>query len=348
MSPKGELSEQYIRESVFQAIHAGHHVQVDPIERAFYYLPLLRPEEVMSVEIAVKRLQEVHDEAPRVYRPFLHAVLLWAREHQSVMGRFGRYPQRNAIMNRLSTPEEVEYLRDEYPETAKKFERAIVGGSDRVWSTNGMSYAARQDVKDDDARNLQRAIDSVKGQSGGSLAGPGRDALTGFIHNMSMLTEGTTSGINSTTNNASSSSSTGGKSGSGLGLAEIGKKINASVDNKYGLADKMPSSSSTITSPPSDSNTSHTSSVKINPITDEDFAGGSGSSVNLSGPRRTSSFKMPSITTPMDEVGIKRKPTSLSSHSLANTNQSSQSNRSSKSNGTGLFPKSIFDDTHTG
>jgi len=39
-------------------------------------------------------------------------ALVWARKHAEVIFRFGRYPHRNAILGRASTPEEERYLRE--------------------------------------------------------------------------------------------------------------------------------------------------------------------------------------------------------------------------------------------
>ena len=39
-------------------------------------------------------------------------TLVWARKHAEVIFRFGRYPHRNAILGRASTPEEEAYLRE--------------------------------------------------------------------------------------------------------------------------------------------------------------------------------------------------------------------------------------------
>jgi uncharacterized protein (DUF924 family) len=33
-----------------------------------------------------------------------------ARGHRDVIARFGRHPHRNAVLNRQSTPEELDYL----------------------------------------------------------------------------------------------------------------------------------------------------------------------------------------------------------------------------------------------
>ena len=35
----------------------------------------------------------------------------FARRHRAIIDRFGRYPHRNAILGRESTPEEVEFLK---------------------------------------------------------------------------------------------------------------------------------------------------------------------------------------------------------------------------------------------
>ena len=39
------------------------------------------------------------------------APLEWAEKHAAVVRRFGRYPHRNEILGRASTPEELAFLR---------------------------------------------------------------------------------------------------------------------------------------------------------------------------------------------------------------------------------------------
>jgi len=38
--------------------------------------------------------------------------LEWAEKHAAIIRRFGRYPHRNAILGRASTPEEIAFLRE--------------------------------------------------------------------------------------------------------------------------------------------------------------------------------------------------------------------------------------------
>jgi uncharacterized protein (DUF924 family) len=60
----------------------------------------------------------MHSESARIHR---HAVALFAApgledslkselQHQAIIDRFGRYPHRNAVLGRSSTPQEVAFL----------------------------------------------------------------------------------------------------------------------------------------------------------------------------------------------------------------------------------------------
>jgi uncharacterized protein (DUF924 family) len=40
------------------------------------------------------------------------APLEWAEKHAAIIRRFGRYPHRNAILGRASTPEEIAFLQE--------------------------------------------------------------------------------------------------------------------------------------------------------------------------------------------------------------------------------------------
>ena len=53
-----------------------------------------------SLELFGALSRETGDDDPR----------LWAQKHADVYFRFGRYPHRNAILGRASTPEEIAFL----------------------------------------------------------------------------------------------------------------------------------------------------------------------------------------------------------------------------------------------
>jgi uncharacterized protein (DUF924 family) len=53
----------------------------------------------------------VHEQALRLFaQPGLENNLDFERHHLAILERFGRYPHRNAILGRESTPEEIEFL----------------------------------------------------------------------------------------------------------------------------------------------------------------------------------------------------------------------------------------------
>jgi Bacterial protein of unknown function (DUF924) len=49
-------------------------------------------------------------ETPQRLRPLYRHSVGQARGHLDVISRFGRFPHRNPVLGRASTPEEVEYL----------------------------------------------------------------------------------------------------------------------------------------------------------------------------------------------------------------------------------------------
>ncbi len=83
-----------------EAIAAGSHQLLTATERSFLMLPYMHSE---------SRL--VHVEAERLYReyapPYNYEFEL---KHKAIVDRFGRYPHRNAILGRVSTAEELEFL----------------------------------------------------------------------------------------------------------------------------------------------------------------------------------------------------------------------------------------------
>ena len=74
---------------------------LSPTERSFLCLPFMHSESA-----------EIHKVAVMLYGlPGLEDNLDFELQHQSIITRFGRYPHRNKILGRESTPEEIEFLK---------------------------------------------------------------------------------------------------------------------------------------------------------------------------------------------------------------------------------------------
>lgn len=84
-----------------EAVAAESHRQLEPIERAFLLLPYMHSESKL-----------IHEQAERLYRE--HAPggnYEFELKHKTIIDRFGRYPHRNEVLGRESTPEEIEFLK---------------------------------------------------------------------------------------------------------------------------------------------------------------------------------------------------------------------------------------------
>jgi uncharacterized protein (DUF924 family) len=99
-TPRMYATDARARNVADLAIRAGHDLAVDPSLRLFMYLPFGHSEELTdqerSVELARRSLSPVD--------------LLHAEHHRDIVRRFGRFPHRNAILGRVSRPDEVRYL----------------------------------------------------------------------------------------------------------------------------------------------------------------------------------------------------------------------------------------------
>jgi len=81
------------------AIARGLDVRVPEARRKFFYLPLMHAEDADAQARSVQ-----------LFAPLNEDDLRWAKAHKAIIDRFGRFPHRNAILGRVSTPEEVEFL----------------------------------------------------------------------------------------------------------------------------------------------------------------------------------------------------------------------------------------------
>ncbi|WP_238139301.1 DUF924 family protein [Roseateles aquatilis] len=80
--------------------------ELGTLERWFATMPLEHAEDLAMQDRSVAEFEALAAEDTR-----LDDALDYARRHRDVIARFGRFPHRNAILNRASTPEEIEFLK---------------------------------------------------------------------------------------------------------------------------------------------------------------------------------------------------------------------------------------------
>jgi uncharacterized protein (DUF924 family) len=98
-----------------QAIARGHDQQLRPIERSFLYMPMMHAEDpavaLRSLEIYAALSKQIAALGVENY-PDSRAHAL---AHAKIVLDFGRYPHRNELLGRTSTPEELAYMADGAP-----------------------------------------------------------------------------------------------------------------------------------------------------------------------------------------------------------------------------------------
>ncbi len=85
-----------------RAIERGFDQALDLERRKFLYLPFMHSEALADQERSVAISKALNDES----------ALHWANDHADIVRRFGRFPHRNAVLGRASTPEEEAFLAD--------------------------------------------------------------------------------------------------------------------------------------------------------------------------------------------------------------------------------------------
>ncbi len=98
--PEGFSTEAASRAVAGRAIVRGLDASLADAGKAFLYLPYMHSESLADQDRSVELFELAG----------LADNLKWARHHREIVRRFGRFPHRNAILGRASTPEETEWL----------------------------------------------------------------------------------------------------------------------------------------------------------------------------------------------------------------------------------------------
>jgi uncharacterized protein (DUF924 family) len=93
-------SDALAREVASRAIARGADIRVEPVLLEFLYMPFMHSEHLADQLRCVE-----------LFRNTDHADnLKYAEDHADIVRRFGRFPHRNRILGRATTPEEQAFL----------------------------------------------------------------------------------------------------------------------------------------------------------------------------------------------------------------------------------------------
>ncbi len=89
-------------------IETGHYRRLPAIHQGFLYMPLEHAEDLEAQEECVTLFEEL---AAITGSEMIADYVRYAVAHRDVIAQFGRFPHRNAILGRTSSPEELAYLK---------------------------------------------------------------------------------------------------------------------------------------------------------------------------------------------------------------------------------------------
>lgn len=98
--PRAFSSDHLARNLAVHAIDRGVDQRVDPLLRQFVYLPLMHAENLADQERCCALFRLTDETENQKY----------ADEHADIIRRFGRFPHRNRILGRTTTPDEQAFL----------------------------------------------------------------------------------------------------------------------------------------------------------------------------------------------------------------------------------------------
>jgi uncharacterized protein (DUF924 family) len=104
-TPRAFASDARALAAAERMVGRGWDAQLAPIERSFAYLPFEHAENRAVQERSMQLFGALAAD------PAYADLLEWARKHYVIIERFGRFPHRNAALGRVSTPEELEFLK---------------------------------------------------------------------------------------------------------------------------------------------------------------------------------------------------------------------------------------------
>ncbi|MBM3603764.1 MAG: DUF924 domain-containing protein [Alphaproteobacteria bacterium] len=100
-SPRSFESNDLALRHARTSLERGYDARQAPDRRQFLYLPFMHSEDLDDQTRSVQLYEALGNQ---------HS-LHFARDHRDIVARFGRFPHRNAILGRDSTPEEAEFLK---------------------------------------------------------------------------------------------------------------------------------------------------------------------------------------------------------------------------------------------
>lgn len=110
--PRTHAGDEKAQELALDAFERGLDRTLSYVERVFLSMPLMHSEHLSRQQRLGDIVTQMVPEAPREFRQMAAMHAEQSAKYTAVIARFGRFPHRNELLGRVSTPEEEEFLKD--------------------------------------------------------------------------------------------------------------------------------------------------------------------------------------------------------------------------------------------
>lgn len=111
-TPNMYATDALARDATLVAVERGDDLQLTTAEVVFLFMPLMHSERLLDQERCVELFSKLRERVPASQRSNIENSLDYAKRHRDIVKKWGRFPHRNEILGRESTPEELAFLKE--------------------------------------------------------------------------------------------------------------------------------------------------------------------------------------------------------------------------------------------
>ncbi|KAJ2341292.1 hypothetical protein IWW50_006332 [Coemansia erecta] len=110
--PRAYAGDEIARSLAMYMVRRKFHEQLRLVKRSFVYMPLMHAEDMEAQDLSVQMYSELAEHLDAPDEDAKNSGFgVYANLHRDVISEFGRFPSRNKVLGRESTPEELEWLK---------------------------------------------------------------------------------------------------------------------------------------------------------------------------------------------------------------------------------------------
>ncbi len=109
-TPEAFATDSQAQQMCQHGLRQNYLSELNCAEQLFFLMPLQHAEDVARQEESLRLSEATLAQAPPDWHEFLSSFLGSTRKHLEIIQRFGRFPHRNVVLGRESTPEEQAFL----------------------------------------------------------------------------------------------------------------------------------------------------------------------------------------------------------------------------------------------